>query len=190
MPGLHADELRAAHESALRYDDYLAAHADRAEPWRAMERTIALTEPQRALIRSFTRRMPVLVISGIWCGDCSSQGPMLHAIARANPVIDLRFAEREDVMDLAERVMINDGLRVPTVICMAEDYEFVSVFGDRTISRYRAIAARKLGAACPLPGAPVPQSEVDATVQDWLHHLEHAQLILRLSKRLRQMHGD
>ena len=190
MPGLHAHELRAAHDAALPYQDYLAAHADRAEPWRAVEAQTKLTEAQRTLIESFKRGMPVLVLSGVWCGDCSAQGPLLYRIAEANPLIDLRFIEREDAMDLAERVKINDGMRVPTVICMAEDHEFVSVLGDRTIARYRAIAARKLGAACPLPGAPVPQHEINATLQDWLDHFEHAQLLLRLSNRLRQVHGD
>lgn len=190
MPGLHAHELRAVHEAALPYEGYLGAHADRAQPWHDVEAQLSLTDAQRALVESFKRRMPVLLISGIWCGDCSAQGPMLAVIARANPVIDLRFAERDDVMDLAERVRINDGLRVPTVIVMAEDYELVSIFGDRTRSRYRAMAQKKLGAACPLPGASNATDDAASTLQDWLDHLEHGQLLLRLSTRLRQAHGD
>jgi len=190
MPGLPAHELRAVFDAALSYEDYLAAHAEKAPPWRDVEKQVTLTADQRRLLAGFTRRMPVLVISGIWCGDCSAQGPLLAALAKASDAIDLRFVERDDAMDLAERVMINDGLRVPTVITMAEDFELVSVFGDRTLSRYRAIAARKLGAACPLPGAALPQREVDATLQEWLDKFEHAQLLLRLSGRLRQLHGD
>ena len=190
MPGLHAHELRAIHERALPYQEYLAAHADRAEPWRTVEAQTKLTDAQRKLIESFKRHMPVLVLCGVWCGDCSAQGPLMYRMAEANSVIDLRFIEREDAMDLAEKMTINQGLRVPTVLCMAEDFEFVSVIGDRTISRYRAVAARKLGAACPLPGAPIAQNEVDAALQDWLNHFEHAQLILRLSTRLRERHGD
>lgn len=190
MPHLHATELRAAHESALSYEDYLASHGEKARPWRDMEPQARLNDAQQRLIASFTRRMPVLVITGVWCGDCSSQGPLLMRIASANPLIDLRFAERETVMELADRVKINQGHRVPTVITTAEDYELVSIFGDRTLARYRAIAARKLGAACPLPGAPTPQSEIDATMQDWIDRIERDQWLLRLSGRLRQLHGD
>lgn len=190
MPSLSANELRAVHDMALPYEDYLLTHASKAEPWRVVEKQLSLTNRQRELLASFKRRMPVIVLSGIWCGDCSSQGPMLHLLASASSVIDLRFVERDDVMDLAERVKINDGLRVPTVITTAEDFELVSIFGDRTLSRYRAVAARKLGAACPLPGAPQPDDAIEATVQDWLDRFEHDQLLLRLSGRLRQLHGD
>jgi Cu/Ag efflux pump CusA len=49
-----------------------------------------------------------------------------------------------------------------------EDFEFLSLLGDRTLSRYRAIAARALGASCPLPGARVADDELAATLQDWL----------------------
>jgi hypothetical protein len=79
---------------------------------------------------------------------------------------------------------------VPTVIWMAEDFEFVSLLGDRTLPRYRAMAARQLGPACPLPGAALPADEAAATMQAWLDEFERVQLILRLSGRLRQKHGD
>jgi hypothetical protein len=73
---------------------------------------------------------------------------------------------------------------------MAEDFEFVSLLGDRTLSRYRAVAQRNLGPACPLPGAPLPDEELAATLQDWIDETERVHLILRLSTRLREMHGD
>ncbi len=76
------------------------------------------------------------------------------------------------------------------VIYMAEDFEPVSIFGDRTLHRYRAIAAKQLGASCPLPGAPLPNEELQATLQDWLDEIERVHLLLRLSARLRQKHGD
>ena len=76
------------------------------------------------------------------------------------------------------------------VVFMAEDYEPVSIFGDRTLSRYRAMAAKQLGGACPLPGAAVPSDELDATLQDWLDEFERIQLMLRTSSRLRAKHGD
>jgi hypothetical protein len=79
---------------------------------------------------------------------------------------------------------------VPVVIFMAEDYEPVSIYGDRTLTRYRAIAARAFGASCALPGAPVPDDELQATLQDWLDEVERVHLLLRTSGRLRKLHGD
>jgi hypothetical protein len=48
----------------------------------------------------------------------------------------------------------------------------------------------KLGPACPLPGAPLPDDELAATLQDWLNEFERIELLLRLSPRLRRKHGD
>jgi hypothetical protein len=41
-----------------------------------------------------------------------------------------------------------------------------------------------------LPGASVASDEVSATLQDWVSEVEWAHLIVRLSPRLRQRHGD
>jgi hypothetical protein len=118
------------------------------------------------------------------------QGPLIQRIADATDRIDLRWLDRDEHIDLAERLQINQGTRVPVVLFLAEDHELVSIYGDRTLTRYRAMAAKQLAAACPLPGAPVPDDELRGTLQDWLDEFERVQLLLRLSGRLRQKHGD
>jgi thioredoxin-like negative regulator of GroEL len=156
-----------------------------------MEPKIALAAPQKQLLAGFTRDMKVLCVSGIWCGDCVAQGPMIETIAAANRErIDLKWLDRDAHIDLANLIMINAGHRVPTVIFMAEDFQPVSIFGDRTLTRYRALAAKYLGPSCPLPGAPIPQDELNATLQEWVNEFERVQLLLRLSTRLREKHGD
>ena len=101
--------------------------------------------------------MKVIVLSGVWCGDCSSQGPMLAAIAHGSDLIDLHWLDRDEASELSNHLSINQGHRVPTIIFMAEDFEPVSVYGDRTLTRYRSMAARQLGAACDIPGAVIPE---------------------------------
>eukprot|EP00913_Durusdinium_trenchii_P006332 g5944.t1 len=118
----------------------------------------------RALIASFQRDVNALVVSGVWCGDCVQQVPFLAHIERANPQrVRVRYLDRDANTDLAERVMICAGLRVPAVILMNEDFDFLALVCDRTLSRYRAMAQRNLGASCPLPGAPVDGREVAQT---------------------------
>lgn len=187
---MNAQFLKSKFEQGLTYRDYLASDPAKAEPWNSIYEQVSLTDVQQALIERFTRDMPVLISSGIWCGDCAQQCPLLERIAEANSRIKLRYLDRDTHMDLAEQIMICEGLRVPTVIFMAEDFEPVSILGDRTLTRYRAIAARQLGASCPLPGAPVPEGELAGTLQDWLDEFERVQLLLRLSGRLREKHGD
>ncbi len=189
---LDAAFLEKKFSQSLDYDAYLATgKPEHQEAWTKIYNQLALTDEQKTLIGGFTREMQVLVVSGTWCGDCVAQGPMLQRIAEANPgVVHLRWVDRDEHADLAERIKINQGLRVPNVLFMAEDFEFVSMLGDRTISRYRAMAAKQLAAACPLPGAPVTDEELNATTQDWLDEFERVHLLLRTSTRLRQKHGD
>jgi hypothetical protein len=74
--GLRAPDLKAAHDAALPYEQYLETDAEQASRWRDLEPRVRLDEQQARLVSGFTRRMPVLVISGIWCGDCAcDRGP-------------------------------------------------------------------------------------------------------------------
>lgn len=184
--------LAVKHQAGLPYDQYVATGtSDQQQNWRTIYEQASLTDAQRTLLGSFTRKINVIGLSGVWCGDCVQQCPLIQRIAEGNPdAIDLRWLDRDEHMDLQEKVSINAGHRVPVLLFLAEDYELVGWFGDRTLSRYRAIAAKQLGGACPLPGAPVPQDEMDATLQDWLDQFERVHLLLRLSGRLRQKHGD
>lgn len=187
-----ADYLRAKHGAGLDYAAYLdSGKPEKKEAWQDIGAKVTLTGDQKKLLGGFTRDIQVLVVSGIWCGDCVRQGPMIQAIAEAtNGRAKVSWLDRDEHMDLQQQVTVNAGNRVPVVIFAAEDFELVGYAGDKLLSRYRISAGQALGANCPLPGAPVPQDELDAEVQDWVDEFERVHLLLRLSGRLRQRHGD
>lgn len=190
-PLLDREFLSAKFAAGLAWREYLATGKPaQREAWNAVYNQVALSGSQQKLISDFKREMKVICISGIWCGDCVQQGPLLQRIAEANNRIHLVWLDRDEHKDLASRVQINQGLRVPTVIFLSEDNEFCGLYGDRTLTRYRAMADSQLGPACPIPGAPIPTDELLATMQDWLDEFERIQLLLRLSPRLREKHGD
>ena len=192
--------LRSKFEAGLSFADYVASGTpDQQATWKATHARVALSAAQRTLVASFNRRVNVLVSSGLWCGDCAHQCPMLARIEEAHPAaagsesssgIRLRFLNRDAHLDLADQVRICGGHRVPTVIFFSEDFEFVSLLGDKTLSRLRAKAAKALGASCPLPGADLPADELSSTLQEWIDEHERVHLTLRLSTRLRTLHGD
>jgi thioredoxin-like negative regulator of GroEL len=184
--------FRSKFDQGLAYAAYVATGtADQQTSWNAFHAKVRLTKPQADLLASFSRRINVLVSSGTWCGDCVQQVPMLDHIQRANPnAIALRLLDRDVHKDLSDQLKICGGLRVPTVIFLNEDFEFVGILGDAPLSRYRAKAAKQLGASCPLPGADVPADEIAATLQDWVDQFERTHLLLRLSAKLRQRHDD
>jgi thiol-disulfide isomerase/thioredoxin len=189
---MNASFLADKFAAALPYDRYVRTGSDEQQRrWQQVHAAAQLTDAQKQLVAGFGREMNVLIVSGIWCGDCVQQCPLLQRIAEANPArIHLRLLDRDEHRDLAEKVRINGGDRVPVVLFLAEDHELCGVYGDRTLNRYRALASRQLGPSCPTgivaPGA----DELAATLQDWLNECERVQLMLRLSARLRHKHND
>lgn len=196
IPGAGAPPTAAAWEAAfakaLPYAEFLAAHAtaDQRTRWDAVRARVTLTAAQRQLLEGFVRRMPVIVLAGAWCGDCVNQCPIFARFAEAAPVIDLRFLDRDALPDIAAHLKVCGGQRVPVAAFFSEDFTPVEFFGDRTLSAYRAAAAAQFGASCASGAAPPAADALAATTADWLDHVERVQLILRLSARLREKHGD
>lgn len=163
--------------------------ADRAKWARAAEQT-HLTDAQKQLLGKFTRRTNVLVLAGAWCGDCAGQCPIFEAFAAAAPVLVTHYIDRDVHADVQEALRINGGNRVPVAVFFSEDGHEVSRYGERTLARYRQLVEQQTGETCGtglVKGSDPVQMQV---VQNWLDEFERVQWMLRLSPRLRKLHGD
>jgi thiol-disulfide isomerase/thioredoxin len=189
---MNAAQLSELFTSGLPYDQYLRTGTDEQQRrWNQVYAAAHLTDAQKVLLDGFAREMKILIFSGIWCGDCIEQCPLISRIAEANPrKIVLRFVERPRDSVLPAAIRINGGSRVPVVIFLSEDNEWCATAGDRTIHRYRAIAQRRLGPSCPTGIVAPEKEELDATLADWVTEVERVQLMLRLTPRLRQKYQD
>lgn len=174
------------------YLDFLARYADSGQKqrWRQMYEQVALTPAQRALLGSFRRTMNVLCLTGAWCGDCINQCPIFEHFAVAAPVIRVRYLDRDEHADVQRELQINSGNRVPVVVFFSEDGFEVARYGERTLSKYRQMLRDQAGGACPTGMAIPGDSLLVQVTQDWLNEFERVQWLLRLSPRLRQLHGD
>jgi hypothetical protein len=76
------------------------------------------------------------------------------------------------------------------VVFLSEDWNEISRYGERTLSIYRKMAVSQLGPSCPTGLVPPAGDEIAAMTSEWLAEFERAQLVLRLSPRLRTRHGD
>jgi thiol-disulfide isomerase/thioredoxin len=176
----------------LTYTDFLnqygsAQHRDR---WAGIHAQVQLSAVQQELLASFGRDMKVLVLAGAWCGDCANQCPIFDHFATATPRIQLRFYDRDDHPDLSEVLSTCGAHRVPSVLFLSEDNYVCGRYGDRTLAKYRDLIAKQLGPACPTGIGGEPQSMLDTVTGEWLEEFERIQWMLRLSGRLRQLHGD
>jgi hypothetical protein len=185
-------DFAARYSAGLPYADFLQQHGseEHRRRWQAMFERVRLSEAQRELLASFKREMKVLCLAGAWCGDCVNQCPIFEHFVRVNPRIDVRYFDRDTHADLSGELKICGGARVPVVVFLSEDGFEVARYGDRTLTKYRKIAADQLGSSCPTGLVPQEQDLLDAVTGEWLNVFERAQLILRTSARLRQKHGD
>lgn len=168
------------------YSDFLNRYASEGQKqnWRLVFDKVSLSPTQLHQLKSFTRTMPVLCLSGAWCGDCSGQCPIFEHFTQAAPVLQVRYLDRDDHADVQQILQINGGNRVPVLVFFSEDGFEVARYGERTFSKYRRMM-------CDLNGMVAPEQNLLAQVtQDWLNEFERVHWILRLSARLRKMHGD
>lgn len=179
-------------ESGLEYLPFLQAYGTdlHQQKWSTVHDQVALTSSQINLIADFVREMKVIVFAGTWCGDCVNQCPIFDHFSAANAKIRIRFFDRDDNPDLGELLMTCGAPRVPAVIFLSEDNTVCGRYGDRTLSKYREMAGTQLGPTCPTGIGGVEQSLLNSVTQDWLDEFERIQWMLRLSGRLRQIHGD
>jgi hypothetical protein len=182
---------RNAFEAAFGWNAYLQrSDIKHAERWQRAYEGTSLTEAQRTLLAGFKRRINLLVLSGVWCGDCVRQGPIFQRLAEAAPGIVLRFAERDEDAGLTDLLRVNGAKKVPVAVFLSEDFYEVQRFGDRTLSIYRAKASRELGAACATGLVPPEPEALAIEVDEWVGIAERVELILRTAPLLRARHAD
>jgi hypothetical protein len=174
------------------YDTYLSqSDKQKADRWHELAgRLPQLGAEQAARLNGFNRAVNVLLYSGVWCGDCVRQGPMIRQLTEAaGEQVSLRIIERGANDELVDELRIVGAQRVPIVVFLTEDFWEIGRFGDRLLSTYRRKAQRDLGASCPVAYA-TPTDELAAERDEWLDIFERMLLMARLSPPLRQRHGD
>ncbi len=179
-------------EAGLPYAEFLETHGtpDHRRRWAGVYDQVTLAAEQSQVLHGFVRQMNVLCLAGAWCGDCVNQCPVFQRFAEATDRIRLRFVDRDVHADVQRDLSLCGGNRVPVVVFLSEDFAECGRYGDRTLSKYRDMAATLLGAACPTGIVGADRGLLQRVTAEWLAEFERVQLMLRLSPRLRERHGD
>jgi hypothetical protein len=185
-------DFAAKYADGLSYRDFLAKHGteEHRRRWAAVQERVNLSAQQQEILSGFVREMKVLCLAGAWCGDCVNQCPIFERFAGAAPKIKVRYFDRDVHAELTSALKLCGGNRVPVLVFLSEDDQFLGLYGDRTLAKYRQMAVDQLGPSCPTGITPPDQNLLDAVTQEWLAEFERVQLMLRLSSRLRAKHGD
>ena len=178
--------------AGLPYADFIAKYANdgQKQRWRQVYEQVSLSIEQRDLLKSFRRAMQVLCLAGAWCGDCINQCPIFEHFTAAAPVIQVRYLDRDEHADVQRELQVNGGNRVPVMVFFSEEGFENARYGDRTLSKYRQMVRDQMGSSCPTAIGVAGDPLLTQVTQDWLNEFERVQWLLRLSPRLRQLHGD
>jgi thiol-disulfide isomerase/thioredoxin len=193
-PGYHdkrSEFWRSHFDKASEYDAYIeGSKQEHVQRWRDSEKRVpALSEEQLMHLQGYNRELNVLVYSGIWCGDCARQGPLLKKLAEAcGEKVKIKFIERDASPELMEELRIVGATRVPILVFLSEDFWEMARFGERTLSVYRAKAAREIGREFDA-GILSPKAR-EKELADLAEIFERVLIMLRLSPPLRRRHGD
>ena len=188
---IRSDMWKSAFGRGLPYQAFVATGApSHQQRWQDYEGRISLSDSQKKLLAGFSRQINVVVLAGMWCGDCARQCPMLAKLADASSAIQLRFIDNQADVQVRDELRVHGAARVPATVLLSEDMFEVARGPDRTLAAYRRKAVTELGAACDLGIVAPPASDMSAELQEWIDLFERAHILLRVSPFLRNRHHD
>ena len=129
---LSSTVLRERYEQAVTFEEFIAsAHANH-DLWRGMAARARVPEEITARARQITGTRRLLVLLEDWCGDAVNTIPMLAALARDVPQLELRVLARDEHLDLMDAHRSPAGARaIPVVIVLDESFTECGWWGSR-----------------------------------------------------------
>jgi thiol-disulfide isomerase/thioredoxin len=155
----------------------------------SIKKTPDLSDEAKKRVQGYNRILNVLVYSGIWCGDCVRQVPTIKKISDiAGDLVNVKIIEREESPELMEELRLVGAHRVPVAVFLSEDFWEMARYGERTLSVYRAKAAREIGREFDA-GILSPKAR-EKELAEWVDIFERVLIMLRLSPPLRRKYQD
>ncbi len=172
------------------YEAYLdSSEPDKKAKWDDVHARLQLTDEQAQTVDGFARELNVLVLSGVWCGDCARQGPIIRKIEEANAKIRTRFVDNRSNPELQDELRINGAMKVPVAVFLNEDFFELGRFGDKHAAYYRIKLETELGPAC-ASGVAVPDDVLAKDLSDWVDLFVRMHAIVRLAPYYRNKYAD
>ena len=131
-PRLSPTVLRERYEQAISFEDFIASARVRHDLWRDMAARVRVPEELTARARQIPAPRRLLVLLEDWCGDAVNTIPVLAALVRDVPQLDLRVLARDEHLDLMDAHLSPAGARaIPVVIVLDESFAECGWWGSR-----------------------------------------------------------
>ncbi|MEK6153252.1 thioredoxin family protein [Flavobacteriaceae bacterium 3-367] len=108
------------------------------------DKTLRLSEEQKAQITLSEKKMTWLVLTESWCGDAAPSMPVMNRIAELNPNIDFKILLRDENLELMHRFKTKGALSIPKLIALdTESGEVIADWGPRSVGATKMVEAYK-----------------------------------------------
>jgi hypothetical protein len=122
---LSKDTTTGTNQSAF-YIDYTRQNVER------MKRAEQLLSLPLKELQQVSKPYQFLVITEAWCGDASYIVPVLAALTKALPSIDLTVVLRDEHLEIMDKFLTNGGRSIPKLILIdPTTHEVMSDWGPR-----------------------------------------------------------
>lgn len=124
--------LRERYEAAVPFEDFIASARTHHDLWRDMAARARVPDEITARARQIPAPRRLLVLLEDWCGDAVNTIPVLAALVRDVPQLELRVLGRDEHPDLMDAHLSPAGARaIPVVIVLDESYAECGWWGSR-----------------------------------------------------------
>ena len=96
-----------------------------------LNKTAVLSESLKAAVNQIKTPQTWYILTEAWCGDAAQNIPVLAAMAKLNPLINLKLLLRDENPDLMDRYLTNGGKSIPKLIVVDEDLNEILNWGPR-----------------------------------------------------------
>jgi len=96
-----------------------------------LNKTVVLSESLKIAVNQIQFPQTWYVLTEAWCGDAAQNLPVLAAIAKLNPLIDLQLLLRDENPDLMDVYLTNGGRSIPKLIVVDGAFNEIFNWGPR-----------------------------------------------------------
>lgn len=108
-----------------------------------LNKTIGLTEAQKAIFDGLQTKQVWLLITESWCGDAAQTLPVLNKLAEASESIALRIVLRDEHPELMDHFLTNGTRSIPKLIILNYALEVIATWGPRTAAAAQLVTDYK-----------------------------------------------
>ncbi|SEJ13482.1 Thioredoxin [Dyadobacter koreensis] len=96
-----------------------------------LNKTVVLSESLKIAVSQIQFPQTWYVLTEAWCGDAAQNIPVLAAVAKLNPLVDLQLLLRDENPDLMDLYLTNGGKSIPKLIAVDGAFNEIFNWGPR-----------------------------------------------------------